>query len=128
MKPDAKTAGLQRKKKVTVEFVFSDEEFDLDAITCDYILSILREAGLIGEINQPKWRVTIELLDEKGEDNLQETALKPPTPKEEATIDFEELYDCIATEREKLELKRLKRHEKLQRLIHKRPHHKAYIT
>ncbi|MBS7648010.1 MAG: hypothetical protein QXK47_04440 [Candidatus Bathyarchaeia archaeon] len=116
------------KKKVTVEFMFSDEAFDLDAITCDYILSILREAGLIGEENQPKWRVTIELLDEKDEDNLQETALKPPTPKEEPTIDFEELYNRIATEREKLELKRLKRHEKLQRLIHKRPHHKAYIT
>ncbi|MGB9960005.1 MAG: hypothetical protein ACPLKQ_05745 [Candidatus Bathyarchaeales archaeon] len=116
------------KKKVTVEFVFSDGEFDLGAITCDYVLKVLKEAGLVDEENQPKWKVTIELLDEKDEDNLQETALKPPTSKEETTVDFEELYNSIATEREKLELKRLKRYEKLQRLIHKRPNHKAYIT
>jgi len=43
-------------------------------------------------------------------------------------VDYEELYNRLAVEREKLELKRLKRHEKLQRLIHKRQHYKIYMT
>jgi len=124
------------KKKVTIEFVFDDEDFDLNAITYDYVLNILKESGLINENSKPEWRIKIELI--KNDDNEENTILTDfeETIMSEATeiteskqkVDYEELYNRLATEMEKLELKRLKRHEKLQRLIHKRQHYKIYIT
>jgi len=124
------------KKKVTIEFVFDDEDFDLNAITYDYVLNILKESGLINEKSKPEWRIKIELI--KNDDDEENTTLTDfeETIMSEATeiteskqkVDYEELYNRLATEMEKLELKRLKRHEKLQRLIHKRQHYKIYIT
>ena len=124
------------KKKVTIEFIFDDEDFDLNAITYDYVLNILKESGLINEKSKPEWRIKIELI--KNDDNEENTILTDfeETIMSEATeiteskqkVDYEELYNRLATEMEKLELKRLKRHEKLQRLIHKRQHYKIYIT
>jgi len=98
------------KKKVTIEFIFDDENFDLDAITHEFILETLKEAGLIDEDDKPDWKIKIELIDENDDDEA-----------------YDELYNRIITEREKLELERLKRHEKLQRLIHKRQSYKAYV-
>jgi len=98
------------KKKVTIEFIFDDENFDLDAITREFILKTLKEAGLIDEDDKPDWRIKIELIDENDDEAC------------------DELYNRIIAEREKLELERLKRHEKLQRLIHKRQSYKNYIT
>ena len=98
------------KKKVTIEFIFDDENFDLDAITREFILKTLKEVGLIDEDDKPDWRIKIELIDENDDEAC------------------DELYNRIIAEREKLELERLKRHEKLQRLIHKRQSYKNYIT
>ena len=124
------------KKKVTIEFVFDDEDFDLNAITYDYVLNILKESGLINENSKPEWRIKIELIkNDFDEENTISTDFEETTMagtveiiESKQKVDYEELYNRLAVEREKLELKRLKRHEKLQRLIHKRQHYKIYMT
>jgi len=124
------------KKKVTIEFIFDDEDFDLNAITYDYVLNILKESGLINENSKPEWRIKIELIkNDFDEENTISTDFEETTMagtveiiESKQKVDYEELYNRLAVEREKLELKRLKRHEKLQRLIHKRQHYKIYMT
>jgi len=125
-----------KKKKVTIEFIFDDEDFDLNAITYDYVLNILKESGLINENSKPEWRIKIELIkNDFDEENTISTDFEETTMagtveiiESKQKVDYEELYNRLAVEREKLELKRLKRHEKLQRLIHKRQHYKIYMT
>jgi len=40
-----------------MEFIFDDENFDLDAITREFILKTLKEAVLINDDDKPDWRL-----------------------------------------------------------------------
>jgi hypothetical protein len=95
------------KKKVTIEFIFDDEDFDLNAITYDYVLNILKESGLINENSKPEWQIKIELIkNDFDEENTISTDFEETTMagtveiiESKQKVDYEELYNRLAVER-----------------------------
>jgi hypothetical protein len=43
-----------KKKKVTVDFIFSEKEFDLNIITEDWIHRVLKQKGFVKEGEEPE--------------------------------------------------------------------------
>jgi len=45
---------MTKRKIVTVEFIFSEDEYDLDPITEDFVRSLLEEKKLLVEWQEPE--------------------------------------------------------------------------